>query len=105
MQFPEGRDECVGSALYGLLCYVGRCASRIVPSVLGLLTPSLLRLLLRWDGGDQKRGGTIGDWDNMRGNATLLLVLLLPVVSPMLDGLDVSRQEAGAGAHRSRLVN
>jgi hypothetical protein len=50
-------------------------------------------------------GGTVGGWDDVRGNAMLLLVLLLPVVSSMLDGLDVSRQEAGAGAHRSRLVN
>jgi hypothetical protein len=54
MEFPKGRDECVGSALHSFLRYVGGCASRVVPSVLGLLTPSLLRLLLRWDGGDHK---------------------------------------------------
>ena len=54
MEVVKGRDECVCDILDSLLCYAGGCVSFAVPSVLGLLTPSLLRLLLRWDGGDHK---------------------------------------------------
>jgi len=105
MEIVKSRDECVGGVLYSLLRYIGGCTPSVVPFVLSLLAPSLLRLLLRWDGGDHKRGSAIGDWYNVRGKPVFLFMLLLPVVSSMSEGLCMSGQEAGAGAHRSRLIN